>query len=152
MADDTGSIASILNELVQTCKDGEHGFQSAARLIEDSNLRRLFESYAQQRAEFAAELELEVRRLAADPVKNGHMGAALHRSWLDIKAGASGLDDGVIISDAEKGESEAVRQYQEAVDAGLPPHLQAMVERQLLELHEAHKHLCSLERAHRRMA
>lgn len=151
MTDDTGNTAAVLNQLIQRCKDGEHVFQSAARLLEDTNLQRLFESCAQQRAEFAAELELEVRRIAADPVESGPISPALYRSWFDIQAGVSGTDDGLIISECERQESQAVQQFQEKVE-GLPAPLRIIVERQLLQLQEAHKHLRSLERAHSRMA
>src|SRR3954469_13686928 len=86
-------IASTLNELIQTSKDGENGFRAAAESVEDTNLRHLLESYAQQRAEFASELQLEVRRLAQDPVDTGHASAALHRGWMEIKAGVAGRDE-----------------------------------------------------------
>jgi uncharacterized protein (TIGR02284 family) len=104
--------ASTLNQLIQTCKDGEAGFLAAAGVAEDLNLQRLFESYSQQRAEFAAELQLEVRRMAADPVEGGHAAAALHRSWMEIKADITGRDEGAIISECERGEDIAVRDYE----------------------------------------
>jgi uncharacterized protein (TIGR02284 family) len=146
----TGDAASALNELIQICRDGEHGFQSAALLVDDLNLRHLFQSYAQQRLEFAAELQLEVRRLAEDPVEGGHATAALHRSWIDIKAGIAGRDEGAIISECEREEDYAVQSYQEALELGLPGDLRSIVERQLLQVREAHDHVRSLERAHGR--
>jgi uncharacterized protein (TIGR02284 family) len=152
VADDTSQAASTLNELIQTCKDGEHGFNSAALLVDDLNLRRLFESYAQQRTEFAAELQLEVQRLAADPIQGGHAIAALHRSWIDIKAGVTGRDEGAIISECERGEDYAVQRYLEALDSGLPGDLRMIVERQYLQVKEAHDHVRSLECAHSRHA
>jgi uncharacterized protein (TIGR02284 family) len=144
--------ASTLNQLIQTCKDGEAGFLAAAEGVEDLNLRRLFESYCQQRAEFAAELQLEVRRLAEDPVESGHAMAALHRGWMDIKAGITGRDEGTIISECERGEDIAVRHYEKALDSGLPADLRVMVERQFLLVKEAHDQIRSLERAHSRHA
>jgi uncharacterized protein (TIGR02284 family) len=147
----TGDAASTLNELIQICRDGEHGFQSAALLVDDLNLRHLFQSYAQQRAEFAAELQLEVRRLAEDPVEGGHAtAAALHRSRIDIKAGIAGRDEGAIISECEREEDYAVQSYQEVLDLGLPGDLRSIVERQYLQVKEAHDHVRSLERAHGR--
>ena len=103
-ADSVDAVASTLNQLIQTCRDGENGFASAATAVEEPSLRRLFQSYSQQRTEFAAELELEVRRLAQDPVQSGHASAALHRSWLDIKAGLVGRSDGLVIQECEQEE------------------------------------------------
>jgi uncharacterized protein (TIGR02284 family) len=147
-----GQIAATLNQLIQICKDGEGGFLTAAGAVEDLNLRRLFESYSQQRAEFAAELQLEVRRMAEDPVDSGHATAALHRSWIDIKAGITGRDEGAIISECERGEDTAVREYQQALDSELPADLRTIVERQFLQIKEAHDQIRSLERAYGRHA
>ena len=41
----TGSVdetSSTLNQLIQTCKDGEKGFEAAAQAVNDPNLRHLF--------------------------------------------------------------------------------------------------------------
>src|SRR3954463_7398466 len=144
------SVASTLNALIQTSKDGENGFRAAAESVDDSNLRHLLESYAQQRAEFAAELQLEVRRLAHDPVDTGHAKAALHRSWMDIKAGLTGRDEAAVIAECERGEDIAVGVYQKALESDLPDDLRTMVQRQFLEVQQAHDHIRSVERTHGR--
>jgi len=148
----TGDIASTLNGLIETCKDGEQGFQSAAEGVKDPNLQRLFQSYSQQRAEFASELQTEVKRLSEDPVDSGHVAGALHRGWLNIKAAVSGKDEGAIISECERGEDVAVRNYREALEKGLPSNIQMIVERQFLEVKQAHDQVRSLEQAHSRSA
>lgn len=152
---EAGSVdetASTLNQLIQICKDGEAGFLAAAEAVEDLNLRRLFESYSQQRSEFAAELQLEVRRLAEDPAEGGHATAALHRTWLEIKAGITGHDEGAIISECERGEDIAVRAYEKGLDSPLPADIRVIVERQFLQVKQAHDQIRSLERAHDRHA
>lgn len=143
-------ISSTLNQLIQTCMDGEKGFQSAAEGLDDPNLRHLFESYSQQRAEFAAELQLEVQRLAHEPAEHGHASAALHRGWMDIRAAVSGREEGAIIAECERGEDVAVRAYSQALDSPLPADLRAMVERQFLKVKEAHDQVRSLEQIHSR--
>jgi uncharacterized protein (TIGR02284 family) len=125
-----GAVGSTLNQLVQTCKDGEQGFQTAARAVDDPNLRHLFESYAQQRSEFAAELEVEVERMGRQPPESGHLAASLHRGWTNLKAAVTGRDEGAIISECERGEDLAVRAYQEALATQLPADLRALIERQ----------------------
>lgn len=142
--------SSTLNQLIQTCKDGEKGFHTAAEAVSDPNLRHLFESYSQQRSEFAAELELEVQRLGKDPAEEGHMSAAVHRGWMDLKAAATGQDEGVIIAECERGEDVAVKAYRRALSVSLPPDLQAVIERQLIKIEEAHDQVRSLERVHSR--
>ncbi len=138
----------LLNGLIETCKDGENGFRSAAEGVEDNNLKRLFQSYSQQRAEFAAELKAEVLRAGDDPSKSGHVLGAIHRGWINIMAAVTGKDEAAIIAECERGEDVAVRNYREALEKPLPVDLRAIVERQYLQVQEAHDHVRSLERAH----
>jgi uncharacterized protein (TIGR02284 family) len=118
--------------------------------VDDPNLQHLFESYAQQRAEFVAELEQEVDRLGQKPAEGGHLTAALHRGWTNIKAAVTGREEGAIISECERGEDVAVRAYQEALGTSLAPDLRAIVERQLIKVKEAHDQIRSLEQVHSR--
>lgn len=150
MAKTTRDTVSTLNGLIETCKDGENGFRTAAEAIQDPSLRRLFESYSGQRAEFASELQTEVRRFAEEPAESGHIAGTLHRGWLNLKAAVTGKDEGAIISECERGEDVAVRNYQEALESDLPTDVRAIVERQFLQVKEAHDHVRSLERAHTR--
>jgi uncharacterized protein (TIGR02284 family) len=149
-ADSVDSVASTLNQLVQTCKDGEHGFLTAAQAVEDPNLRRLFESYSQQRAEFAAELQVEVERGAEEPEGEGHAVAALHRGWMNLKSVVTGKGEGAIIAECERGEDFAVQAYERALRAPLSADLKGMVERQFLKIKEAHDQVRSLEQVHSR--
>ena len=149
----TGSVdevSSTLNQLVQTCKDGEKGFEAAAEAVSDPNLRHLFESYSQQRSEFAAELQLEIKRLGKEPAEEGHLAATVHRGWMDLKATVTGRDEGAIIAECERGEDVAVKAYQQALAAPLSAELRALVERQLIKIQEAHDQVRSLERVHSR--
>lgn len=143
-------VASTLNQLIQTCKDGERGFHAAAAGVDDPNLRHLFESYSQQRSEFAAGLQVEVERLAHDPATQGNTGAAVHRGWMEIKAAVTGREEGAIISECERGEDLAVKAYEQALGSALPADLNALVERQFLKIKEAHDQIRSLEQVHSR--
>lgn len=143
-------VASTLNQLIQTCKDGEEGFQAAAAGVDDLNLQHLLESYSQQRSEFAAELQTEVRRLAQDPAESGHVAAALHRSWIDIKSVVTGRDEAAIIGECERGEDATVKAYEQALTSALPQDLRAVVERQFVKIKEAHDQIRSLEQVHSR--
>lgn len=147
MADNDKAI-SVLNNLIETCKDGQNGFQTAAEGAKRSDLKTLFHTYAQQRAQFAAELQNEVRRLGGDPEKTGSVAASLHRGWIDIKSAVTGQDDNAIISECERGEDSAVRNYKDALDdQDLPANLRDIVQRQYAQVKEAHDRVRSLERA-----
>lgn len=147
---DTSDSADTLNGLLETLRDGEQGFQSAADGLEDAELRRVFVSFSAQRREFAVELEAELRRLGEEPAERGHVAGALHRGWINLKAAVTGKDEGAIISEAERGEDVAVKNYREALQKGLPAPIQTVVERQYAQVQDAHDHVRSLERAHGR--
>ena len=93
-----------LNDLIQTCKDGELGFQSAAEGLKNPEIKAKFQEYSRQRAEMARELQAEVRRLGGDPEKYGSVSGSLHRGWLDVKQSITGKDDAGITAEAERGE------------------------------------------------
>ena len=101
---DNDQVISLLNELIETCKDGEYGFKTAADGLKDPEIKSLFQQYSRQRGEMARELEVEVRRLGGDPEKSGSVAGAAHRGWINIKSVVTGKDDGSIVAEAERGE------------------------------------------------
>ena len=140
-------VISTLNNLIETCRDGQNGFQTAAEGVERSELKMLFHTYSQQRARFVGELQDEVRRLGGDPEDTGSVAATLHRGWIDIKSVVTGKDDGAILSECERGEDVAVANYRAALNADLPANVRSVVERQFGEVKEAHDRVRSLEKS-----
>ena len=138
---------SVLNNLIETCKDGQNGFQTAAEGVKNSELKTLFNKYSQQRAQFAAELQGEVRRLGGDPEKAGSVVATLHRGWINIKSAVTGEDESAVLAECERGEDSAVSNYQDALKANLPADVQSVVQRQFTQVKEAHDRIRSLEKA-----
>ena len=148
MATDNDTVISTLNNLIETCKDGQQGFQAAAEGVKNGELKMLFHTYSQQRAAFAVELQGEVRRLGGDPEQTGSLAATVHRGWINIKSAVTGEDEAAVISECERGEDSAVKNYQDALnDEQLPADLRAIVERQLTQVREAHDRIRALEKA-----
>jgi uncharacterized protein (TIGR02284 family) len=129
---------TILDELLQTCLDGEQGFRAAADGVKDDHIRRLFSAYADQRAQFAAELRTEIERLGGRPQKSGTVAGSLHRGWMNVRAAVTRGDVGNVLAEAERGEGSAVATYEEAMRAGLPPRIHGLVQHQLDRVREAH--------------
>jgi uncharacterized protein (TIGR02284 family) len=134
---------SVLNHLLEICRDGEHGFQAAAQHVDDPELKDVFTSVAEQRARFAAELVPHVHRLGGQATGGGTTGGALHRGWINVKSSLSKHDDGVL-AEAERGERVALHAYQEAVEGMLPPTVRDLVERQHAAVREAHARIVAL--------
>ncbi len=147
MANDNDKVISTLNNLIETCKDGQNGFQTAADGVKDSELKTLFHTYAQQRAQFAAELQSEVRRLGGDPENTGSVAATLHRGWINIKSTVTGKDDAAILAECERGEDSAKSNYEEATNMTLPADVSAIVNRQYGQVKETHDRIRDLTKS-----
>src|SRR4029079_11220884 len=132
---------STLNDLIETCKDGELGFKTAAEGLTNPSAKAKFLEYSRQRAEMGRELQAEVRRLGGDPEKSGSMSASLHRGWIDIKSAVTGKDDHAIVAEAERGENVAKAAYGHALEAALPATAQATVQQQAARVRQAHDYV-----------
>jgi uncharacterized protein (TIGR02284 family) len=144
---DTEKTISTLNGLIETLKDGEQGFKTAAEAAQDTQLKSLFFQYSRQRSEMTRELQSEVRRLGGDPEKAGSMAGAAHRGWINIKSVVTGKDDASIIAEAERGEDSAKKMYEEALNQPLAPQTLALVREQSMKIHDAHDRVRALEKA-----
>lgn len=144
---DNDDVISTLNNLIETCRDGQNGFQTAAGGVTRGDLKQLFHEFSQQRAQFVGELQDEVRRLGGDPETTGSVAASLHRGWINIKSAVTGSDDNAVLAECERGEDSAVRNYQEALESELPANVRSVVERQFRQVKQAHDRVRSLERA-----
>src|SRR3989442_3795381 len=111
MAVNREELIECLNDLIETCHDGENGFQTAADHVKDSDLKTLFNDCSVQRAQFASELESQVRQLGGTPAKTGSVSAAFHRGWMNIKSIVTGGND-AIVAECERGEDAAALNYQ----------------------------------------
>jgi uncharacterized protein (TIGR02284 family) len=140
-------VISVLNSLIETCKDGEEGFKTAGDAIENPDIRTLFHMYAQQRAHFRSELFNEVLRHGGEPAESGHLAASLHRGWMDLKTAIGGKNEAAIIDECERGEDAAMKAYQEALKENLPADLMSMVEGQYSEVRHSHETVRGLKRA-----
>jgi uncharacterized protein (TIGR02284 family) len=141
----TSDVIDTLNDLIETCKDGENGFRECADNVKSESLKTLFNTYARHCAQSAAELQSEVRRLGGDPERTGSVSASLHRGWIDIKSALTGKDDDAVIAECERGEDVAMQSYQKALQANLPAEVRALVERQYSGVREHHDRVRALK-------
>lgn len=123
-------VVSILNELIETCENGIHGFKTASDAVKNPAAKALFASRLPNIQRGESELKAEVRRLGGDPDNRGTVAGALHRGWIDLKAAVTGKNEEAIVAECERGEEHAAHVYEDALQKDLPLDTRAIVERQ----------------------
>jgi uncharacterized protein (TIGR02284 family) len=137
---------TVLNHLIETCRDAERGFLSAANHVENPKLRTLFEQMAAQRVRIAVGLMPHAQRLGGEPAAEGTASATLHRGWIDIKSRLKPHDDNAILSEVERGDGVTLHAFQDALEGMLPPDSRAVIERLYEELRQSHGAIASVDR------
>jgi uncharacterized protein (TIGR02284 family) len=125
-------VTTVLNDLIQTSKDGEEGFRECAEDARqcDAQFKSMFEDRSRGCAAAASELQELVRALGGDPVKHGSVSGSMHRQWLNIKSMIAGKDDVAVLNECERGEDAALKSYRAALQKDLPANIRMVVERQ----------------------
>ena len=145
-------VISLLNNLIETCKDGEQGFKEAAEGVERSDLKSTFYEYSQQRSQFAGVLQGMVRSLGGDAESDGSISGAMHRGWINIKAAVTGQDEAAILNECERGEDFAKEAYEEALKTALPANIEDVLRQQSQGVQAAHNRIRELRNSERRAA
>jgi len=139
-------VIAILNDLVETCIDGQECFRISAEKIQNSEFRRLFNIFSQQRAQFVTELQAEAHRLGGDSRKDLRSVGPLRRTWINLKP-STPRDEASVIAECQREEEAAVNDYQEALKADLPLDVQYVVKRQYMDIKDAFDRIRILQRA-----
>ena len=141
---DQNNAVSVVEALIETCKDGQKGYQDAASHVKRSDLKTYFNEQSMERGRFAQELQSELAKLGEPGKKvSSSVSGALHRAWIDTKASLGGGDK-TILESVEKGEDNAKDTYQKALSASLPPSVAEIVRRQAASVQKAHDKVKSL--------
>jgi uncharacterized protein (TIGR02284 family) len=135
---------SVVENLIETCKDGQKGYQDAAAHAKRSDLKAFLNEQSLERARFAGELEAELIRLGKPDKKvSGSVSGSLRRAWIDTKVSLGG-GDRTILESVEAGEDNAKESYEKAVTGDLPENIAQIVRRQAASVQRAHDKVKSL--------
>jgi len=137
----------VIDNLIETLKDGQQGFKEAAESVKDPQLKSLFHDYAQQRARFLVELRSKAQNPEERDEVGGTATGALHRGWINLKSALTKGDDHGILSECERGEDSAVEEYQKALNNGLSAPVREIVSRQYTEIKAVHDRIRDLRDA-----
>jgi uncharacterized protein (TIGR02284 family) len=144
---DENNAISVVESLIETCKDGQKGYQDAASHVKRSDLKTYFNEQSLERSRFAGELEAELIRLGKPDKKvSGSVSGTLRRAWIDTKVSLGGGDK-TILESVEAGEDNAKENYEKAVTGDLPENIAQIVRRQAASVQKAHDKVKSLRDA-----
>jgi len=135
---DTEHSVDVLNQLLETARDGEKGFNEAAESTDNPDLRATLQGFAAQRAAFVTELTQLIQSVGGDPHDTGHIAGAVHRGWMNVKEAFSKREDKAILEECERGEDYAKKSFTEALDEPLPENIRTVVQRMASEVKMAH--------------
>jgi uncharacterized protein (TIGR02284 family) len=124
---------AVAKELVETLKDGENGYSSAADKVRDGDhaaWATTLQRFAEQRADFRREIVELGEDYGDDVDESGTATAALHRGWIALKDALTGDDPEGVLSAAVTGEDHAVSEYEKALQADLSAGFREVVTRQ----------------------
>jgi uncharacterized protein (TIGR02284 family) len=131
-------VKSVLENLIQVCNDGSHGYRTAAEDVDNPEYKTLFHAYSQQRNQFATELEREGSLLGRDTDAGESILSALHRGWINIKSAFTSGGTEAILTECRNGDKAALEAYENALEKSLPANIEVIVRRQYNSIREAY--------------
>ena len=136
---DSQRVVKALGYLYKITEAGERGYMVAASNVSNRALKILFQTFAQQRANFKDELNVEIQRLGGHTRGRRSLDflGMVHRGRIDIFAaltiGAENVEK-VILKEVMVGERVALAAYENTLKKDLPPDIRDMVTRQYEEI------------------
>ena len=137
-------MISTLNDLLESCRDGEYGFATSAEHTKTADLKTLLTRHSQECRTAGQELQTLIRQLGGDADEGGSMTGALHRGWVSVRGVLSGHSDQAMLDECERGEDAAVASYRKALKQDLPPAIGNVVEKQAQGAQKNHDEIKAL--------
>lgn len=135
-------VVTLLEGLIEICKDGQQGYKDAADDIKDDNknkeLTKILMDFYLQREKFMYELQLILKTFGGDVELSGSLLGVIHRRWMDIKFGIAGNNNQAILKECLRGEKAAISRYNEVMNSDLPDPVKKTINMQLDEINEAY--------------
>ena len=134
----------LLNELLETTRDAEFGFQACADEVAAANLQQVFYLRAEQCHQAADELVQLIWRFGGTPAEGGAATGAMHRGWGHIKGAAGADSDLSMLEECQRREAAAVARYRKALAQNLPSEVCSFLERQAQRAQRNHDQIRDL--------
>ena len=128
--DNNDDAIDTLNDLLESCRDGEYGFRECADHAKAPDIKSILNQRADDCHSAAVELQQLIVQMGGEPDEGGTVSEALHRGWVSVKGTLTGYSDDDMLDECERAEDVALGQYRKALKQSLPSSATAVVERQ----------------------
>lgn len=125
-----GQVVEVLNELIETAKDGEAGYAWCADHCTAAAVRGLCLRRAAEAAAVERELQDLVLAHGGRPEDQGTVSGALRRGWVTVLSGLQASDDLQMLVACVHASESALERYRAALRKDLPLTVLAVVQRQ----------------------
>jgi uncharacterized protein (TIGR02284 family) len=150
---DIGKVKDILENLAQTCRDGQEGFRIGGGHAHNTQLKTMLDEISLKRGQAAGDLEAEIERLGEHDLKReGTAKGSMHRAWFELKSKLGAGDDLGVLNWLEQGEDHAKKQFQEALEVKLPSNVREVIERISQDVIASHDKIRDLRDSYKKAA
>ena len=139
-------LVNNLQGLLEKNYDAEKGFTKAMQDAKNPQLKKFLKHQAAQHAQFATELDKEIRNLNEKPIESGSTTGTLHRAWIDVKTAFSSDDDEAVLEECIRGEKACAEDYEDTLeDNRFTPSISGVLNNQLSQIKQTVSEVKTLE-------
>ncbi len=145
---DNSKAIDTLNDLIHITEDSHQGYLESAKDAKDADIKSLFTDLATQRASMVQELQQHVRQLGGTPAEGSTILGKAHRFFENLKSTVTGQDRDAVLTEVERGEGEAIRRHENALqDQSLPAQCRTLIQSHLERFRSDRSRMTSLKRS-----
>jgi len=141
-------LAVMLNELLDTTRDSQYGFEACVAQVKSPQLSAWLLARAHECQAASSELQVLIAQCGGTHGPGGTVAGAMRRRWVVIRSNLTGATDLGMLKECELGEALAREHYQKTLELELPgpvrtvlqAHHQSMLD-SLEQLAGLHHHL-----------
>lgn len=139
------SQASVLNELIEITRDGEHFYQHAETAVHDPRLKAVFHDMALAKTQIIQALALKVAENQEHPAEGGTVSGALRQLYADTRARLANDGDATYVAQLESAEDRLLHAFEEALEEA-DPELRTVLSAELPNVRAGHDRMSELKR------
>ena len=140
MSTSTSPVTYALTSLIETCKDDQEEFLTAAENVKNPELKFLFSEIAMQRLQFAEELQGLAQGFGEKIETRGTFAGAFHRAWMQLKGAITDGDEHAILAACERSEESTLSKYRHMLERqDLPTSIQNIIRQQFVSIRPVQK-------------